>query len=130
MLLFFTGKAPLQILKPKPKSNSQDTQTVYYETQKTLTVEATGLEPLTYQWIKEKEPLKNSPDYCGVNTNTLHIIPFMTRNHEGTYTCKVSNSTGTRTSPTIKLIGKCLWGGYNNIIIGLVVNYRLETLRI
>ena len=54
--------------------------------------------------MKENEPLKNSPNYSGVQTDRLRI-PSMTRNHEGTYTCEVSNSTGTQTSPSIKLKG-------------------------
>ena len=96
----FTGKSTLQLLKPQ----HHEIQTVAFENKVTLTVNATGLEPLTYQWMKENEPLKNSLDYSGVQTNMLHI-PSMTHNHEGTYTCEVSNLTGTQISPSIKLKG-------------------------
>lgn len=105
----FTGKLTLQLLKPQ----HHEIQTERYENHVTLTVHATGLEPLTYQWMKEKEPLKNSSDYSGVQTNRLNI-PSMTRNHEGTYTCKVSNSTGTKISPSIKLRGNKIENGADN----------------
>ena len=65
---------------------------------------ATGLEPLTYQWMKVNEPIKDNPNYRGAETNRL-FIPSMTRDHEGTYKCKVSNKTGTEISPSIKLKG-------------------------
>ena len=97
---FFTGKPTLQILRPQ----YEGIETTFYEDQVTLTVNATGLEPLTYQWMKENETIRDDPNYCGVETNKL-FIPSMTRNHEGNYKCKVSNKTGTQISPVIKLKG-------------------------
>ena len=74
----------------------------------TLTVQATGTEPLSYQWKLqhrkgseglqlydvEKSPLANS--------STL-TIPNLQKSNEGSYYCIVSNCAGSETSECVTL---------------------------
>ena len=76
-----------------------------------FTVEATGTEPLNYQW--EWKPaidygwrLCDVERFPGADSSTL-AIPCVQKSNEGSYRCVISNCTGSRTSNPAKLsIGK------------------------
>ena len=55
-------------------------------------VNATGLAPLSYQWLREQLPLSGA-------TNSQLVISNLSRNHRGIYAVQVTNSLGSVTSP-------------------------------
>ena len=75
----------------------------------TFTVQATGTEPLKYQWewkSAEAEGLSEEWQPCDTE-NTSLTIPSAQKSKEGSYRCVVSNIAGTQTSEPAKLsIGK------------------------
>ena len=63
----------------------------------TFTIQATGTEPLNYQWehkIGHENDVKRIP---GANSTTL-IILSVQKSNEGSYHCTVSNCAGSETS--------------------------------
>lgn len=58
----------------------------------TFAVTATGLAPLSYQWLREQLPLSGA-------TNSQLVISNVSRNHRGIYAVEVTNSLGNVTSP-------------------------------
>ena len=73
-----------------------------------LTVQATGTEPLSYQWeIKTGDgsgewQLCDVERFPGANCSTL-IIPSVQESDEGSYRCVVSNTVGSQTSEPVNL---------------------------
>ena len=80
----------------------------------TFTIQASGTEPLNYQWeIKTGDGSREwqSCDverFPGANCSNL-IIPSVQKSNEGIYRCVVSNSVGSQISEPVNLnIGKTL----------------------
>ena len=73
-----------------------------------LTVQATGTEPLKYQWEHElgygsgEWQLCDVERFPGANSSTL-IIPSVQKSDEGSYRCIVSNLAGWETSESATL---------------------------
>ena len=64
----------------------------------TLTVEATGTEPLSYQWKLQHGEGSGGWQFClGANSSTL-TIPSVLKSDEGRYCCTVSNCASSETS--------------------------------
>ena len=77
-----------------------------------FTAEATGTEPLNYQW--EWKPAMgddewhpcNVEKFPGTDSSTL-TIPSVQKSNEGSYRCVISNCAGSQTSNPAKLtVGK------------------------
>ena len=60
----------------------------------TFKVDATGTEPLAYQWQRDGVNLVNSNIVTGVTTSTLLIKDAKPNRHEGKYKCVISNDVG------------------------------------
>ena len=60
-----------------------------------LTVGATGLGTLSYQWMKDGEDIDTTryPNCSGVDTAILTIAPFSSE-YEGYYSCLVKDQAG------------------------------------
>ena len=76
----------------------------------TFIVQATGAEPLSYQWeLKTGYGGWQSCDveeFPGANSSTL-TIPSVQKSNEGSYRCVVSNIVGSQTTEPVKLsVGK------------------------
>ena len=78
----------------------------------TFTVQATGTEPLRYQWEqtvggeREEWQLCDVERYPGANSSTL-TIPSVQKSNEGSYCCVVSNIVDSQISEPVHLsIGK------------------------
>ena len=71
-----------------------------------FTIQATGMEPLNYQWeykIGDGDDVERIP---GTNSSTL-TIPSVQKSNEGSYCCTVSNCAGSETSQCATLtVGK------------------------
>ena len=69
----------------------------------TLTVQATGTAPLSYQWKLQcgegsgEWQFYNVESFPGANSSTL-TIPTVHKSNEGSYCCTVSNCAGSVTS--------------------------------
>ena len=63
----------------------------------TLTIEATGTEPLNYQWECKIGDGNDVERILGANSST-HAIPSVQKSNEGSYCCTVSNCAGSETS--------------------------------
>ena len=78
----------------------------------TFTIQASGTEPLNYQWEIKTGDGSGEWQSCdverftGANSSTL-TIPSVQKSDEGIYLCVVSNSVGSQTSEAVNLnIGK------------------------
>ena len=78
----------------------------------TFAIEASGTEPLNYQWEHKIEDESGEWQSCdverfpGANSSTL-IIPSVQKSNEGSYRCTVSNCAGSETSECATLtVGK------------------------
>ena len=76
-------------IKEEPQTWSSDGKCVK------LTVTATGLGTLSYQWLKDGDDIDGVkyPNCSGIDTATLTITPF-TSEYEGNYSCLVKDQTG------------------------------------
>jgi uncharacterized delta-60 repeat protein len=82
---------------PRPGIVQQPaTQTVESGTNITFSVIATGAPPLTYQWFKEGNKIKNA-------TNSTFTINGVNSTHAGNYRVEVSNPGGTTSSIVARL---------------------------
>ena len=89
------------VITKHPQSQSD----VVYGDWVTLTVSATGLEPLTYQWMKDGEAItENIAHVKHFDTPNLLIHPFSPE-YEGNYTCVVSNVNKSVKSKSAELKG-------------------------
>ena len=78
----------------------------------TFTIQASGTEPLNYQWEIKTGDGSGEWQSCdverfpGANCSTF-IIPSVQKSNEGSYHCVVSNTVGSQTSEPVHLnIGK------------------------
>ena len=73
-----------------------------------FTVQATGTEPLSYQWEIKTGNVNGEWLSCdvesfpGANSSTL-TIPSVQKSNEGSYRCTVSNYAGSKTSESATL---------------------------
>ena len=71
-----------------------------------FTIQATGTEPLNYQWERTTGDGNDVERIPGANSSTL-IIPSVQKSNEGSYRCTVSNCAGSETSECATLtVGK------------------------
>ena len=64
----------------------------------TFSIQATGTEPLNYQWkLKSGGESEGWQRFSGANNSTF-IIPSVQKSNEGSYCCTVSNCAGSETS--------------------------------
>ena len=88
------------IIKGIPARITEDPEPVLYLTENvscTLSVVATGTEPLRYQWYKGKRMLEGL-------TESSFIIPAFSKSDTGIYKCMVENDWGSATSLTAALM--------------------------
>ena len=72
----------------------------------TFTIQATGTEPLNYQWEHKTGDGNEVERNPGANSSTL-TIPKVKKSDEGSYHCTVSNCAGSETSRCATLtVGK------------------------
>ena len=62
-----------------------------------FTIQATGTEPLNYQWERKIGDGSDVERIPGANSSTL-TIPSVQKSNEGSYHCTVSNCAGSETS--------------------------------
>ena len=73
----------------------------------TLSVSATGPEPLCYRWNKDGEELLSDTKCTGANTDTLTIISF-SKEDQGNYKCTVNGGQqSVESKPAALELGKC-----------------------
>ena len=89
----------------------QAPESILYGTSVKIYIKATGPGILSYQWIKDKEPItgKKVHGCSGMKTDTL-VIESLQPEHCGEYSCKVSSQDGRdnhKTSSIITLKGTC-----------------------
>ena len=88
---------------PRITVHPQELKNIVPSTPLTFTVEATGTEPLSYQWEIKTRNGKGGWQLCdlesfrGANSSTL-TIPSVQKANEGSYRCTVSNCAGSDTS--------------------------------
>ena len=97
---------------PRITVHPQDLKNMVPSTPLTFTVEATGTDPLSYQWEVKTGSGKGGWQLCdvesfpGANSSTL-TIPSVQKANEGSYRCTVSNCAGSETSQCATLtVGK------------------------
>ena len=72
----------------------------------TFTIQATGTEPLYYQWEHKIGDGSEVERFSGANSSTL-TIPSVQKSNEGSYYCTVSNYAGSMMSEYATLtVGK------------------------
>ena len=64
----------------------------------TFSVKVSGSDPLKYQWQRDGVKLEDANGFSGTNTSTLTVARVSKPEHEGEYTCMVSNGCGEATS--------------------------------
>ena len=69
-----------------------------------FTCEASGSDPITYQWLKDGTVLPESSRVSGINSTTLTIIPVESQDF-GDYSCNVSNPVNSLLSRPALLTG-------------------------
>ena len=97
---------------PRITAHPQELKNVVLNQCVSFTVQATGTEPLSYQWELLAENGSEGWQLCdverfpGANSPTL-TIPNMQRSNEASYHCVISNTVGRQTSEPVELsIGK------------------------
>ena len=95
------AKPPRITLQPQELKDAVPGKTV------TFTVQATGTEPLSYQWkLQQCATLCDVESFPGANSSTLTIASVQ-KSNEGSYHCTVSNWAGSVTSECATLsVGK------------------------
>ena len=98
----------------------------------TFSIEATGTEPLNYQWQYKTRDGSGGWQSCdverfpGANSSTL-TIPNVQKSNEGGYRCIVGNCAGSETSECATFtVGESL---YPCIIIAILVARSLPILK-
>jgi len=89
---------PLTTLAQVPQITTQPANKLFCQNSYgTLQIEATGAEPLSYQWYKDGSPI------TGASAETVVFDPVDIM-HEGEYYCEVSNAEGSVNSETAQII--------------------------
>ena len=72
---------------------------------------------LTYQWIKDNEPIKELPNCTGIDTPTL-IITSLLSEHQGKYKCVIKDEDASMESKSATLSNsdRCKYVPYNRYI--------------
>ena len=103
---------PFYVVDPLVITHPQDWKDAVLGNPAMFTVEATGTQPLNYQWEWKSAMDDGEWQLCdverfpGADSSTL-IIPNVQKSNKGSYCCVVSNCTGSWTSNPAKLsIGK------------------------
>ena len=106
---------------PRITTHPQEINNAVPGNQVEFTIQATGTQPLNYQWGCEKG--SDVEMFPGASSSTL-TIPSVQKSNEGSYCCVVSNCAGNQTSEPAKLnIGKIqtticsAWGSMINVYI-------------
>ena len=89
---------------PRITTHPQEIKDAVPGNQVEFTIQATGTQPLNYQWeCKKGSDVERFP---GAKSSTL-VISSVRKSNEGSYHCVVSNCAGNQTSEPAKLnIGK------------------------
>ncbi|MEI9960504.1 MAG: immunoglobulin domain-containing protein [Limisphaerales bacterium] len=67
-----------------------------------LNVQASGTEPLSYQWLKGTTVLENTGNVSGANTGNLSVSSLSASDSDS-YTCVITNDYGSVTSAVVNL---------------------------
>ena len=95
-------------LRPKVTDHPESQKDVVPGKPVMFNIQATGSEPLTYQWQRKTGEGSEGWQLCdvkrfpGANSSTL-IIPSVQNSNEGSYRCVVSNCAGNETSECARL---------------------------
>ncbi|MEN3027049.1 MAG: immunoglobulin domain-containing protein [Chlorobiota bacterium] len=115
---------PVTVRVKEPPQITQQPQggTFAPGSQVTLSVQATGEPPLSYQWYRDGVPLSGA-------TSSTYVIPNMARSDEGTYFCVVSNECGSDTSDRVvlRLTGIVEQASHGGNILWSVVPHPVNT---
>ena len=93
---------------PKITTHPQELKCTISGRAVSFTVQATGTEPLSYQWEIKTGNRNGEWQLCdvesltGANSSTL-TIPSVQKSNEGSYRCTVSNCAGSETSESAAL---------------------------
>jgi len=103
---------PVNVAIPIPPSITTQpiSQTVLKGDSVTFTVEATGDEPLSYQWKKSDDNLTDGGNISGATTATL-TISNVQETDAGIYRVEITNTAGSVTSEVVTLTVKDLTSG-------------------
>lgn len=92
-----SGDTPPPTATPPVITQQPAAQTVWSPAPATFQVQATGTQPLTFQWIR------NGVDIPGGNLSTYSTGPTSVTDHQAAFSVRVSNSAGSATSSTVIL---------------------------
>jgi hypothetical protein len=70
----------------------------------TITANATGTDPKTYQWYRNGSPLSDAGEFSGTSTSSLHISNAQKPADEGDYSVVVNNITGVPASNRVATV--------------------------
>ena len=97
LLFLRAAQLPIITTHPQPLNDAVPGETL------TFSIQATGREPLSYQWQHKIEGGSGEWQLCdvekfpGANSSTV-TIPSVQKSNEGSYHCTVSNCAGSETS--------------------------------
>ena len=97
----------------------------------TVSVSATGPEPLSYKWKKDGEELLSDTKYTGANTHTLTISSF-SKGDRGNYMCTVScGQQSVESKPAALELGmSCLFSSFMTLAFACVCSRVYTDLQI
>ena len=83
-------------------------QTKHCKQRTVLTVRASGVGTLSYQWIKDEEPITDAtlPNCTGAKSDSLRFTRLLPQ-HSGSYRCRVSCGKLSVESKPAELEGNC-----------------------
>ena len=84
----------LFIGKPQVTKHPDSQENIVAGSDLAISITATGTEPLKYQWQRDGVELEEGNGFTGTNTSTLTVARVSKPEHEGEYTCVVSNGAG------------------------------------
>ena len=95
-----SGREPLKFGDhPKDQYKTYGSEVVF-------SVSASGAGTISYQWIKDEMDIVDNlgPEYIGIDTPNL-IINWLSQQHVGQYSCRISNEDGCKISSPAQLRG-------------------------
>ncbi len=124
ILVLNGDEVPLAILASPADAAVEPAQPVSFS------VIATGTSELTYQWLKNGQPLSDGGRISGSKTATL-TLAFADPNDGGAYSVRVSNDSGNKTSAAAELVilaGPEILGAPEAVAVeaGLSATFRVE----